>query len=404
MIDHLKSQQIDLDFIPYCQHTISENEIIEVLDTLNSDWITKGPKTLQFEEDFSDYIGCNYTVAVSSCTAALHLALSISGIKAGDEVITTPMTFCATAEVIEYLQAKPVFVDIDPSSFNIDINHIEEKITPRTRAILPVHYGGIPCDLKTIYDLARSYGLEVIEDAAHALGTSYDNKKIGSFGCLTAFSFYPTKNITTCEGGAITTDNPSLAEELKVLSLHGISKDSWKRYNNEGSWYYEVTHLGYKYNFTDVQAALGIQQLRKLDTFNNVRECYAKIYFDEIEAISEIKMPEWYHRYFNKLQFEGVKNSWHLFVIMVDNHRLKIGRDQFIEELKAYGVGTSVHFIPLHLHPYYSQKYGYRRGDFRVAEIVYDNIISLPLYPNLGEDRVHYIVDAIRRIVKQYRI
>jgi dTDP-4-amino-4,6-dideoxygalactose transaminase len=404
MLDHLKSRQVALDFIPYCKQTITENEISAVIDTLNSDWITKGPRTQEFEENFSEYIGCNCTVAVSSCTAALHLALLASGIKSGDEVITTPMTFCATAEVIEYIGAKPVFVDIDPSCFNMDVNKIEEKISPQTRAILPVHYGGIPCNLKTIYDLAEFYNLEVIEDAAHALGTIYENKKIGGFGHLTAFSFYPTKNMTTCEGGALTTDNPYLADELKILSLHGISKDSWKRYKKEGSWYYEVTHLGYKYNFTDVQAALGLQQLKRLDTFNSIRENYAKCYFDEIITIPEIHMPDWYSIYFKKLQFEGIRNCWHLFVIMVDNERLKINRDQFIAELKSHGIGTSVHFIPLHLHPYYARKYLYKPGDFRVAESVYNKIISLPLYPNLREDQLQYIVDTIRQIVKQYQI
>jgi dTDP-4-amino-4,6-dideoxygalactose transaminase len=400
----LNSQEIDLGFIPYCEHSISEEEIREVVDTLNSNWITKGPKTIEFEEKISEYIGCKYTIAVSSCTAALHLALRISEIEPEDEIITTPMTFCATAEVIEYMHAKPVFVDIDPCSFNIDVNRIEEKISSRTRAILPVHYGGIPCELNTIYNLADAYDIEVIEDAAHALGTTYEGKKIGNFGRLTAFSFYPTKNMTTCEGGALTTDDPEIAEELKILSLHGISKDSWKRYTNQGNWYYEVTHLGYKYNFTDVQAALGLQQLKKLDIFNNVREGYAKFYFDEILTIPEIEMPDWYSRYFKNLQIEGVKCSWHLFVIMLNNNRLKIGRDQFIEELKSYGIGTSVHFIPLHFHPYYAIKYGYKRGDFKEVETVYNNIISLPLYPKLNHDHLQYIVDSIRQIVKKYRI
>ena len=404
MIAHSVTPQIDIKFIPYCQHSISAEEINEVIDTLKSNWITRGPKTLQFEQAFSDYIGCKYTVAVSSCTAALHLALAAYDIKAGDEVITTPMTFCATAEVIEYLQAKPVFVDIDPTNFNLDVNRIEEKINSRTRAIMPVHYGGIPCDLTRIYEIAGHYHLKIIEDAAHSAGTIYQNKKIGSFGYPAAFSFYPTKNMTTAEGGALTTDDSSLAEKIRILSLHGISQDAWKRYDAQGSWYYEVTHLGYKYNFTDLQAALGLQQLKKLDHFNSIRENYAKRYFDELQFIPGIQMPDWYGSYFNELQFKGIKNCWHLFVIMVDKSAVKIDRNQFIEELKARRIGTSVHFIPLHLHPYYAQKYGYRSGDFPVAESVYEKIISLPLYPRLGENKIQYIIDNIREIVNQYRL
>jgi dTDP-4-amino-4,6-dideoxygalactose transaminase len=404
MIHQIETEKINLKFIPYCEHTVSVEEINEVIDTLNSNWLTRGPKTFQFEKAFSDYIGCEYTVAVSSCTAALHLALSAYDIKPGDEIITTPMTFCATAEAIEYLQAKPIFVDIDPTNFNIDVNRIEEKITPRTRAILPVHYGGIPCDLEIIYDLAKHYDLKVLEDAAHATGTIYKNKKIGSFGYPATFSFYPTKNMTTCEGGALTTDDHSLAEKIRILSLHGISQDAWKRYDCQGNWFYEVTHLGYKYNFTDLQAALGLQQLKKLDYFNSIRENHAKRYFDELQIIQGVLMPEWYYTYFNELRFKGIKNCWHLFVIMVDERYLKIGRNQFIDELKARHIGTSVHFIPLHLHSYYAQKYGYKWGDFEVAESIYGKIISLPLYPKLREHQLQYIIDSIRQIVRKYRI
>lgn len=404
MVYKINSLQTDIKFIPYCQHTITEDEIKEVIDTLNSSWLTKGPKTQRFEEAFSEYIGSKYTIAVNSCTAALHLALCAYGIKPGDEVITTPLTFCATAEVIEYMQSKPVFVDINPNTFNIDVHRIEEKITPRTRAILPVHYGGIPCELDIIYDIAQRYNLKVIEDAAHAVGSVYKSKKIGSFGNPTAFSFYPTKNMTTCEGGALVLNDPALIEKIKILSLHGISKDAWKRYNAQGTWYYEVINLGYKYNFTDLQAALGLQQLKKLDTYNSIRERLAKLYFNEFELIEGIQMPQWYNQYFNKYKYEGVKNCWHLFVIMIDRRHLTIDRDQFIEELKEHGIGTSVHFIPLHLHPYYAQKYGYRRGDFKKAETVYDRIISVPLYPKLHENQVLYVIDTVRQIARKHRI
>jgi len=404
MKEQINTLDVDLEFIPYCEHFITNDEIKEVIDTLNSSWLTKGPKSIQFEQEFSDYIGCKYTVALNSCTAALHLALCAYDINPGDEVITTPMTFCASAEVIEYLGARPVFVDIDPKSFNLNTLLIESKINSHTRAILPVHYGGIPCDLQSIYDLAALYNLKVIEDAAHAVGTIYQNRKIGSFGNPTAFSFYPTKNMTTCEGGALTTNDFELAEKLKILSLHGISKDSWKRYSSQGHWYYEVTHLGYKYNFTDFQAALGLHQLRKLDEFNSIREKYARLYYDELIMIPEIQMPPWYSTYFNKLKFKDIKNSWHLFVVMIEANRLNLDRNQFIEELKSQGIGTSVHFIPLHLHPYFAKKYGYRRGDFPIAESVYDRIISLPLYPKLQEQHLYAIIESIRKIVKKYRI
>lgn len=389
-------------FVPYCLHTIEEDEIQEVVDTLKSNWLTSGPKTIEFEKQFANYIGSKYAIAVSSCTAALHLALIVYDIQDGDEVITTPLTFAATTEVIEYQHAKPVFVDVDPSSFNINVNLIEEKITSRTRAIIPVHYGGIPCDLNEIYEIANRYGLVVIEDAAHAVGTVYQNRNVGSFGNPTAFSFYPTKNITTAEGGIITTNEEAVSDKLKILSLHGISKDAWKRYSSQGQWYYEIHQLGYKYNFTDIQAALGLQQLKKLDRFNSIRERYAQIYFEEFCLIPAIQMPDWYHLYFDKDRFPGIKNSWHLFVIQLDEKRLTIDRSQFIEELKARGVGSSVHFIPLHLQPYYAKKYGFKRGDFKVTETIYDKIVSLPLYPKMTEEQLYYIIDTIKDIVRLF--
>ena len=402
----LKRSETDIvsQVIPYCLHTIEEDEIQEVIKTLKSDWLTSGPKTLQFERMFSNFIGSRYGIAVNSCTAALHLALCAHDIKSGDEVITTPMTFCATAEVIEYQQAIPVFVDIDPTNFNIDANLIEEKITPRTRAIIPVHYGGIPCDLFKIYDIAERYGLIVVEDAAHAVGSIYHNQRVGSFGNPTAFSFYPTKNMTTGEGGMITTNDEELANKFKVLSLHGISKDGWKRYGSQAQWYYEIHHLGYKYNFTDLQAALGIHQLMKLDSFNRIRELFAKMYFEELRAIPQIQMPDWYGTYFNNFLNTGVRSSWHLFVILLDHDRLKIDRNQFIEKLKSHGIVTSVHFIPLHLQPYYAKKYGYKKGEFPVTESAYEKIISLPLYPKLTEKQIYHIVEVIRKLVDEFRL
>lgn len=391
-------------FIPYCQHSIDDEDIEEVIGTLKSSWLTSGPKTRSFEKKFAEYIGCEYAVAVSSCTAGLHLGLNVYGIGEGDEVITTPLTFCATAEVIEYQQAKPVFVDVDARTFNINPGLIEEKITSRTKAIIPVHYGGIPCDLSAIYDIAERHNLNVIEDAAHAMGSTFQNKKIGSFGNPTAFSFYPTKNMTTVEGGVVTTNDAEISEKLRVLSLHGISKDAWKRYSSQGQWYYEIHQLGFKYNFTDLQAALGIQQLKKLNNFNSIREEYAKIYFDALKKVPEVQFPKLYHDYFNGLNNNGFKNSWHLFVLMLELDKLKIDRAQFMQELNSRGIGTSVHFIPLHVQPYYAKKYGYKEGDFPAAETVFSKIISLPLYPKLTDGEIQHIISMVKEMIDDFRL
>jgi dTDP-4-amino-4,6-dideoxygalactose transaminase len=402
-IKTLETQKTD-EFIPYCQHSISNAEIAEVLDTLQSNWLTKGPKTLQFETALAEYIGCKHVVALSSCTAALHLALRVYNLQPEDEVITTPMTFVATAEVCEYIGIKPVFVDISPTDFNIDPNNIKNAITDKTKAIMPVHYGGIPCDLQAIYDIADTYGLQVIEDAAHAIGTKYRGAKIGSHGSLTAFSFYPTKNMTTGEGGAIATNDEEIANRLRVLSLHGISKDAWKRYSSEGQWYYEINELGYKYNFTDLQAAIGLHQLKQLDDFNRRREELAKTYYHALVGTPGIDFPQYYHDYFADRAASGDYNCWHLMVMMVDATRLTIDRNQFIELLKAKNIGTSVHFIPLHIQPYYVNKYGYQPEDYPIAYDIYQKIISIPLYPKMTNEQVNYVIDSIREIANNYKI
>ncbi|MBW2990877.1 DegT/DnrJ/EryC1/StrS aminotransferase family protein [Candidatus Woesearchaeota archaeon] len=378
--------------IPYFKPTIEKEEIDEVVNALKSGWVTTGPRTKKFEEKFKKYIGSKHAVAVSSCTAALHVGLVVAGVKEGDEVITTPYTFAATAEVICYLKAKPVFVDIKEDTYNIDADKIEEKITSRTKAILPVHYGGQPCDMDKILAIAKKHSLKVIEDAAHAVGAEYKGKKIGLFGDVTAFSFYATKNMTTGEGGMATFENDEYADKMQVLSLHGLSQDAWKRYSAEGSWYYEIIMAGYKYNMTDIQAALGLCQLKKLERFNKRRERLAEMYNQEFSKIKELSL--------RKIK-DGVKNVWHLYTIRIDESKLRINRNQFIKELAKKGISTSVHFIPLHLHPYYQQKHGHKKGDFPVAEKVYSNLISLPLYPDLGEDDVNYIIDSVKEIIKQ---
>jgi len=377
-------------YLPPFRHTIGDEEIREVVDTMRSDWITTGPKTHLFEDLFRQHVGSNCAVAVNSCTAALHLSLIATGIGRGKEVITTPFTFAATAEVIIQQQAEPIFVDIEPDTYNIDPLKIEEKLSGRTAAILPVHYAGHPCEMDTILEIASEHKLRIIEDAAHALGAYLNDRAIGSFGDLTCFSFYATKNITTAEGGMVTTDDESLAEKIRLLSLHGISKDAWKRYGYDGSWQYEIQCLGYKYNMTDIQAAIGIHQLKKAFEMQKSRELIAKKYTKAFRSVPEITIPT---------VKKNVRHAWHLYPILVNTELLSINRNRFIEALKAENIGTSVHFIPLHLHPYYRQRYGFKRGDFPIAESVFDREISLPIYPRMTADDVGDVIAAVQRVV-----
>jgi len=330
----MKNRPVRDRFLPFHQPSIDGEEIQEVVDTLKSGWITTGPKTKLFEKKFQEYIGCKHAIAVSSCTAGLHLALVAAGVGQGDEVITTPYTFATTGEVIIQIGAKPVFVDIEEDGFNIDVTKIPEAITPETKAIIPVHFAGEPCDMDEIMKIAQENNLFVIEDAAHAVGAEYKGKKIGNIGDVTVFSFYATKNLTTGEGGMVTTNNDELAEKIRLLSLHGISKDAWKRYTAEGSWYYEILYAGYKYNMTDIQASLGIHQLNKLEKFLSIRQKYAQRYSSAFADISEIKIPPVNHH---------VRHAWHLYVIRLNSASLSIDRKQFIEALKAENIGSSVH-------------------------------------------------------------
>ena len=364
------------EFIPFHKPAIGEDEIQSVVETLKSGWLTTGSKVKRFEEDFSRYVGCKHAVAVNSGTAALHLALDAVGIKEGDEVIVPTMTFTATAEVVLYFKAKPVLVDCQPDTFNLDPTRLEAAITPKTKAIIPVHMAGQPCDMDEILSIARKHDLRVIEDAAHALPAIYRGKTIGAVGDITCFSFYATKTITTGEGGMATTDNSEWAERMRMMSLHGISHDAWKRYTKEGSWYYEVLSPGFKYNLTDIAAAIGIEQLKKCNEFWQARQRIAMVYEKAFAEIEEIQLP---------LCRKDVQHAWHLFVIQLDLERLKINRNQFIEALREKEIGTSVHFIPLHLHPYYRDKFGYKPGDFPNASAVFERIISFPIYPKMTE-------------------
>ena len=381
-------------FLPFHLPDIGDEEIRSVVATLRSGWLTTGAKVKQLEEEFSRYTGATHSVAVNSGTAALHLALDAIGIKEGDEVIVPTMTFTASAEVVLYFKAKPVLVDCDPDTLNIDAERIEEKITSKTKAIMPVHFGGHPCEMDCILQIARKYNSRVIEDAAHALPTRYHGQMIGTIGDITCFSFYVTKTITTGEGGMAATDNPEWAEKMHIMSLHGISKDAWKRYTNEGSWYYEVHYPGYKYNLTDIAAAIGIEQLKKCDEFWEARQRIAMNYAKAFADLQEIEIPTCRN---------DVQHAWHLFVIQLNLERLKINRNQFVEALREKEIGTSVHFIPLHLHPYYRDKFGYKPEDFPNASAAFERIISLPIFPKMTEGDVRDVIVAVRQIVQEYR-
>ena len=382
------------NFLPFARPLIEQEDIEEVVDTLNSDWLTTGPKTHLFEEEFAKYIGCKYAVAVNSCTAALHISLAALGIGKGDEAITTPYTFISTVNVILQQGAMPVFVDIKPDTFNINPDLIREKINDKTKAIMPVHFAGQPCEMEKIMKIAKDNNLLVIEDAAHAISAEYEGRKIGTIGDATSFSFYPTKNMTTGEGGMVTTNDEELREKLKIWGLHGISKDAWKRYSAEGSWYYEVMCPGYKYNMTDIQASLGLHQLEKLNNFQKKRENIVKAYNEVFKDMKEITIP------FVK---NNIKHAWHLYVIKIVSEKLKINRNQFIEALKAENIGTSVHFIPAHLQPYYRDTFGFKKGDFPNAEYAFERVISLPLFPKMSDKDVKDVINSVKKIVEYYK-
>ena len=381
-------------FLPFHIPDIGEYEIQAVVETLRSGWLTTGPKVRQFEEDFARYIGCRHAVAVNSATSALHLALEAVGIKAGDEVLVPTLTFAATAAVVLHLQAKPRLVDCRPETLNLDPDQIERAITAKTRAIIPVHISGLPCEMGRILEIAKAHNLRVIEDAAHALPARFQEQRVGTIGDITCFSFYATKTITTGEGGMATTENPEWAERMRIMGLHGISKDAWKRYTAEGSWYYEILSPGYKYNLTDLAAAIGIQQLKKCDQFWQARQRIAALYTEGFQDMPEITTPA--------LAREG-QHAWHLYILQLNLERLRISRNEFVELLKQYQIGTSVHFIPLHLHPYYRETFGYRPQDLPQASAAFERIVSLPLYPKMTEAQVQHVISAVREIVRQNR-
>jgi len=381
--------------IPFNLPSIEEDEIQEVVATLRSGWITTGPRAEAFEKQFAAYVNSRCAVAVNSCTAGLHLALVACDIGPGDEVITTPYTFAATAEVILHAGATPILVDVEEGGFNIDANKIAKAITARTKAIIPVHFAGEPCNMDEITQVAEEHGLRIVEDAAHACGASYKGRKIGSISDVTVFSFYATKNLTTGEGGMITTDDAGLAQRLRMLSLHGMSRDAWKRYSATGKWHYDICDLGYKYNLSDIHAAIGLQQLKRYPELQAVRKKLVKAYQEHLADVDELILPS---------EPKNGEHAWHLYVIRLRPGLTSLDRNTLIEKLGKFGIGTSVHFIPLHFHSYYRLRYGFAAGDFPNAEKAYAGAISLPLYPNLSLTEVEYIANTLRGIIRSARL
>jgi len=390
-------------FIPFHLPSIGEEEIQEVVATLRSGWLTTGPRTTQFEKEFAAYVNAPQALALSSCTAGLHVALAALGLGRGDEVITTPLTFSSTVHAILQTGARPVLADIGADG-NIEPATIRRAITPRTRALLPVHLAGLPCDMNAIAEIAHQHGFFVIEDAAHAAGSEYHGRRVGAgpvggtSSDAVAFSFYATKNMTTGEGGMVTSPRDTLSAKIliakmRMLSLHGMSRDAWNRYSERGNWYYEVVEGGFKYNLSDLQSALGIHQLRKLDSFIATRTQYAQIYNRELGGLPELELPP---------DRSDSRHSWHLYILRLNLDRLDIDRSTFLEELRGRGVGGSVHFIPIPLHPYFAAL-GLDGQSCRAALALYPRILSLPLYPAMTEDQVLYAAHCVKEIVAAHR-
>ena len=382
-------------WLPYHRPSIGEEEIAEVIDTLRSGWVTTGAKTKRFEHEFAALLGVPEALAVSSGTAALHLALRVLGVQQGDDVIVPAYTFTATAEAVTYLGARPVLADVDPVTCNLRGDDVERARTPRTRAVMPVHIAGLPCDMDPILEVARTWRLAVVEDAAHALPARDRGRWIGTLGDAAAFSFYATKNITTAEGGMLVVRDADAAEQARILALHGISRDAWKRYTAAGHWRYEILANGYKYNLADLAASLGLAQLRKLPGFHARRRRLAARYDRGLAHLEAVERPPHAPR-------DGT-HAWHLYMIRLRTDALRIDRDGFIDALRACNVGTSVHFIPLHLHPYYQQAWGYRPGQFPGAEAAWSRAVSLPLYPAMSDGDVDDVLTAVADVVRRHR-
>ncbi len=409
-----RRQAVRDTFLPFSPPSIGEEEIAEVVATLRSGWLSTGPKAKRFEEEFSAFVGARGALALNSGTAAMHVALTVLGVGPGDAVITSPMTFCSSVHVIEHVGASPILVDVERDTLNIDPRQVEAVVATvsRPKAILPIHLYGHPCEMATIRQIARDRRLAVVEDAAHALAAKYRGRPIGSLAnhrdhlegpdgdgeyddppTAICFSFYATKNLTTGEGGMLIAP-PDLLREARIWSLHGMSHDAWNRYAPDGEWHYSVVAPGFKYNMSDIQAAIGLQQLRKLPTFQARRREIARRYTAAFSQLEELQPPVARH---------DVEHAWHLYVLRLNLAALTIDRGRFIQELKARNVGSSVHFIPIHLHRYYQEKYGFSPEDFPVAYQEFERLVSLPLYPRMTDDDVEYVIDVVTEIVEVYR-
>lgn len=381
-------------FVPFYQPLTGDRDVRQVTHAIRSGWLTTGPKVAEFEARLADRVGARHGIAVNSCTAALHLALAALGVGPGDEVITSPYTFAATGEAILYLRAKPVFVDIDARTLNLDPDAVARAFTRRTRALLPVHIAGLPCDMEALAALASRRRVPIVEDAAHALGAAVGRRAIGALSEMTCFSFYATKNLTTGEGGMVTLGDTRLADRLRRLSLHGLTRDAWKRYSRAGSWRYDVVELGFKYNMTDVAAAIGLAQLSRFDAMQRRRLHLARRYARALEGEDA---------YENPAESPGTTHAWHLFILRLRPGVLRIGRDELIERLRDRGVGTSVHFQPLHLHSFYRRTFGYRRGSYPVTERESSRAISLPLYPGMSDAALDRVAATLRELARRHR-
>lgn len=380
--------------LPFALPDIDEDDISAVVEVMRSGWITTGPRVREFEAEFSGRLGVKHAIAVNSATAALHLALDAIGLKAGDEVIVPTVTFTASGEVVRYFDAVPVLVDVDADTLCIDIQAIERAITPRTRAIMPVHMAGHPAMLDEVMALAEENDLVVIEDAAHAFPCKYRGRDVGTVGHLSAFSFYATKTITTAEGGMLVTNDDDYADRARTMALHGMSRDAWKRYSAAGSWRYDVVAPGFKYNMTDMAAALGLSQMLKVDRMWERRQSIAELYSAAFGPLAELQVPETYG---------DVVHAWHLYVLRLNLERLTLTRDAFIQELTQRGIMTSVHFIPLHTFTYYRETYGYRVDAFPVASSEFHRMLSLPIYPAMSDQDVADVVDVVTDVVRASR-
>lgn len=381
--------------LPYGHQWIDEEDIKAVIEVLRSDWITQGPKVAEFEKEFAKYVRARYAVAVNSGTAALHTACFAAQIEKGDEVMTTPITFAASANCVLYQGGTPVFADIKEDTLNIDPEEIKKKINQKTKALIPVDFTGLPVDLEEIQKIARKYNLVIIEDASHALGATYKDSKIGSISDMTIFSFHPVKHITTGEGGMITTNNKEYYERLKLFRTHGITKDKDKLLKYDGPWYYEMQELGYNYRLTDFQCALGLSQLKKIDRIIQRRREIVQKYNCEFKDMPEIKIPENNSFYSNP--------TWHIYMIQLNLERLKAGRKEVFEALRAENIGVNVHYIPIHLQPYYQKRFGYNLGDFPKAENYYSRAITLPIFPKMTDKDIDDVIKAVKKVINYYK-